>query len=128
MDRLSVDMVIEDKIPVRDFFRRWVGLIRDRIKLTDKEAELAGEILRTRAQMASRLGRVRGLLGGKVRLYLADSLDISPANLTFLIGKLRKKGFLDGDDVVKQYVPVIREGKNSFDLLVRFVFATDANA
>lgn len=128
MDRLSVDMVIEDKIPVRDFFRRWVGLIRDRIKLTDKEAELAGEILRTRAQMVSRLGRVRGLLGGKVRLYLADSLDISPANLTFLIGKLRKKGFLDGDDVVKQYVPVIREGKNSFDLLVRFVFATDANA
>lgn len=123
MDReLSIDMVMEEVIPAKEFFVCWVNLFRHKFALTDKEAGLAVSILRLREMLVSRFGSIAGMLEGRLRLYLADSMDISPANLTFLLSRLRKKGFLEGDDVRAGYVPKLRRGKGSFDLVIHFDF------
>ena len=124
MNDIHPNMVLSRQVKAQDFFREWVSLFSAQMPMTEKERILAACMLRTRQALSKRFpGKEKEvLLSHDIRRYMADTIDVSVPNFNFLLGRLRKLGFVVDDDIVDWAIPQIDPSSKEFAVTFKFSF------
>jgi len=114
------------KCVASSFLRAWLEFMTPYTKLSSKESDVAARILeqylRLREACSDPVMVPELLWSHTSRKDMMDSLGMSRENFQVVLSKLRKRGFLEGEnDMIKsQYIPNVRPGERRFMALVVF--------
>lgn len=129
MARMRPNNVVRLPIKAAEFYEVWLLMLRPLHSLVGREMTIAAYLLRRREELADVISDQSiiddTLLSATERGRLCEELGISDSYLRVVLSKLRKCGFLTGNQINMRFIPDVEKGFNRFCLMFDFVI-TDA--
>lgn len=108
----------------KKLFRYWVEFLKPLHGLTDREIDVITAFLSKRYELSkSILDPImlnKYLMNEETKAEIRDECGVSPAHFQVIMGKLRKSGIIVNGNIHPKFIPNIKEGDNSFQLLLYF--------
>ena len=105
-------------------FRYWVEFQGPLHHLTQREMDIATAFLRKRYELSKSILDPKMLdkflMNEDTKAEIRDECGVSPAHFQVIMGKLRKNGIIVDGNINKKFIPNVKEGEDTFQLLLYF--------
>lgn len=106
------------------FFRYWFEFLRPFHKLTDREMEVITTFAKYRFELSKKINDSdildKVLMGEDVRKKVREECNLTLAHFQVIMGKLRKNKVIIDGKINSKFLPNIKEGDSSFQLVLYF--------
>lgn len=106
------------------FFRFWIEFLQPFHHLTGRECDVLTEILKERYTLSKKINDIdilnKVLMSDETKKKIREACDMSLPHFQVIMGKLKKVGIISDNKVNPRFIPNVREGENSFQLLLLF--------
>lgn len=107
-----------------NFFRYWVEFLEPLHELTDREIDVITAFLKKRYELSKDIldpiKLDKYLMSEDTKAEIREECNISSAHFQVIMGKLRKSGIIKNGNINPKFIPNIKEGENTFQLLLLF--------
>lgn len=124
---IRIPTSLEDK-----FFRYWLEFLEPFHGLTSRELDVATAFLKQRYKLSKAISDNtildRVTMGDDTKQKIRKECNITTPHFQVIMGKLRKAKFIIDSRINPRFIPLgVKEGDNSFKLLLYFDFNTGRN-
>ena len=124
MSKIPNNVVRVDTSLDGDFFMHWFQYLQPIHNLTNREMEVITCFVKKRYELSKVISDNEILdkvtMGEDTKKKIREELGISPINFQVIMSKLRKSGVIENNVINSKYIPNIREGEDSFNLVIHF--------
>lgn len=107
-----------------DFFRYWVDFLKPLHRLTDREVDVITAFLKKRYELSKDIldpvKLDKYLMSEDTKAEIREECNISSAHFQVIMGKLRKSKIIVDGNINPRFIPNVKEGEGTFQLLLLF--------
>ena len=106
------------------FFEVWLSFLKPLHKLTKREMNLLGTILKKRHELSYSISDNRildsYLMSEDIRREIREECGMTTNHMQWLLSKFSKMGILNGDSINRRFIPNMEHGSTSYKLIINF--------
>lgn len=116
--------IIAIPVSLEKFFRYWVEFLKPLHNLTEREIDVITAFLIKRHQLSKDIldpvKLDKYLMSEDTKAEIREECNISSAHYQVVMGKLRKSGVIIDGNINPKFIPNLKDGDKSFQLLLYF--------
>jgi hypothetical protein len=125
--RSEVDKCINISTSLKGkFFKQWFKFLLPYHGLTDREMDIAAAFLLKRYELSKVISDSNilesVLMNEDTKRSIREECDVKHQHFQVIMSKLRKANIIVDNKINPRFIPNIKEGKESFNLMLMFTF------
>lgn len=122
--------IVGVKTPLnREFFRHWLSFLTPIHKLTEKDADILASFLYKRHILSQSINDDDILdsviMSTQIRKEIREEFDMSSAYFQVVLNKLRNKGIIVNNKIIKKFIPDVDLDTKNYKLILHFKIEDD---
>lgn len=111
----------------KDFFKYWLVVLKPYHKMTDKEIDIVACFLRKRYELSEKISDPelldKFLMSEETKKEVREECGIPLSYFQVIMSRFKKRGVLVEGRINPKFIPRIKRGEESFQLLFLFDFS-----